>query len=151
MTSASRCAWCATLLVMGLALTGSGCGGGTRTGTTDPEAKLRLEHLLRAWNAYVDNKQKTPASEDDLKNYLRKLSAKDREKIGLPEDFEKIFTSPRDGAKYVVRYGMPRLDAGGDSQPIAWEQNGAGGKRFVALNVGYVEEYEDAAFNALKK
>jgi hypothetical protein len=128
----------------------SGCGRGPREGTTDPEAKLRLEQLLKIYTFYIEQRKKTPANENDFKSFIRKLPPSDRASLDVPDDFETLFTSPRDGAKFVVRYGIPKPDVGGESQPIAWEQTGAKGKRFVALSVGYVEEYEEGAVDLRK-
>src|SRR5262245_32824702 len=138
------------LLVLSLALAGLGCGGGPRTGTTDPEAKLRLQKLMDLYWAYVEKKNKTPANEKDLKDFVQGMSPRDKDSLSVPDDYEKLFTSPRDGQKYMVRYGIPKPERGGESRALAWEQAGAEGKRFVALSVGYVEEYGEESFKDLK-
>ena len=66
------------------------------------------------------------------------------------EDFDQLLTSPRDGQKYVVRYGLA-IDRAGHAQPIAWEHTGSGGNRFVALSMGYVEAYNEQGFKQLKR
>jgi hypothetical protein len=64
---------------------------------------------------------------------------------------DRLFTSPRDGSKYAVRYGVAASPEGMASEALAWEQSGEKGKRFVALTVGHVEEYAEEEFNPLKK
>jgi hypothetical protein len=125
--------------------------GGSRTGTTDPEAKLRLERLQELYLRYTnDHKGKPPRNESIFKDYIQKIPKQDREAMHLPDEVDHLFLSPRDGQKYTIRYGA-RLHPGGETEAIAWETTGTKGNRFVLLNVGYVQEYADADFKDLKK
>jgi hypothetical protein len=130
-------------------LIAAGCGGAP-TGTTDPPAKLRLERLLECYRSYAAEEKTPPPDEKALKDYIAGLPADRREAAGMTEGVDELFVSPRDGQKYVVRYGL-RPDPGGETEAVAWEAVGQGGARFVALSVGYVEEYGEAEFNELKK
>jgi hypothetical protein len=124
-----------------------GCGGG---GQPEPEAKVRLTKVLRLYQVYVEKNQKGPPNEQALRAFGQKLSPKERDEYLIGEDLDSIFTSPRDNQKYVIRYDL-KLDPGGQTRAVAWEATGRGGMRFVALSMGYVEEYDDETFQEYKK
>ena len=135
------------MLVVTLVL---GCSGPAPTGTTDPPALLRLQRIYEFYQAYTTDKKKPPADEKALKDYIRELPADRKTGFGMIDDIDELFVSPRDKKPYVVRYKF-NIEVGGETQAVAWEETGAGGSRFVALNVGYVQEYTDADFKELKK
>jgi hypothetical protein len=125
-----------------------GCGGGSAAG--EPEAKTRLTKVLRLYQVYADKNKTSPPSEQALREFGQKLSAKERDEFLIGDDLDGIFTSPRDQEKFVVRYNL-KFDRGGPTRAIAWEATGQGGKRFVALSIGYVEEYDDQTFKEYSK
>ena len=125
-----------------------GCGRGG--GSTEPEAKVRLTKLLRLYQLYAEKNKKGPPDEQALRAFGQKLSAQERDEYLIGDDLDSIFTSPRDNQKYVVRYNL-KPDAGGVTRAVAWEATGQGGMRYVALSVGYVEEYDDETFQQYKK
>ena len=58
--------------------------------------------------------------------------------------------SPGDGQKYHIEYGMAaRPD--GPNRALAWEETGKDGKRYVALTMGYVQLYDEEAFQNYRK
>jgi hypothetical protein len=118
------------------------------TGTTDPEAKLRLSKLFQLYRSYCTDNKKAPANEQALKDYYGKLSPEQKTAFG--DNVDTLFVGPRDGEKYVVRYGV-KVDPGGMRQLIIWEKNGQAGNRYVALSLGYVEEYDEETFKEFKK
>jgi hypothetical protein len=124
-----------------------GCGGG---GQSEPEGKVRLTKVLRLYQVYVERNKKGPPSEQALRDFGQKLSAKERDDYLIGDDLDTIFTSPRDNQKYAIRYNL-KLDPGGQTRAVAWEATGEGGKRFVALSIGYVEEYDDETFQEYNK
>jgi hypothetical protein len=126
---------------------GLGC---SRQAPADPEAKVRLTKVLRLYQVYVEKNKKGPPSEETLRDFGRKLSAKERDEYLIGDDLDNIFTSPRDGQKYVIQYNL-KLDPGGKTRAVAWEATGKGGKRFVALSMGYVEEYDDKTFQQYRQ
>jgi hypothetical protein len=126
---------------------GPGCGGG---GPSEPEAKVRLTKLLRLYQVFVEKNKKGPADEQALREFGQKLSPKERDEYLIGDDLDGIFTSPRDNQKYVIRFNL-KLDPGGPTRAVAWEATGQGGLRFVALSIGYVEEYNDETFNQYNK
>ena len=138
-----------TALVLSVSL---GCsGGGGPKGTSDPEAKLRLEKLLELYRMHISQKQKGPANEQAFKEFISKLSPDEKASLQLPENLDSLFVSPRDNQKYVIRYGLAHVDPAGELEAIMWEETGQNGKRYVALSNGYVDEKDQADFDTLKK
>jgi hypothetical protein len=123
-------------LLAGLEL---GCNNGS-SGVTETEGKTRLTRLLRLYQVYVDKKKKGPANEQDLRDLAQKLTPQEREDFLIGDDLQGIFISPRDNQPFVIKYNL-NLAPGGATQSVAWEAKGQNGKRYVALSVGYVEEY----------
>ncbi len=119
-------------------------------GTSDPEAKLRLWRLGECYLQYTDQKSKGPPNEQAFKDFIRQIPKAQRDRIKIGDDIDGLFVSPRDGEKYVIKYNLA-VARGGDTIPIAWEQTGKNGKRWVALSMGYVEEYGEAALMKLQK
>jgi len=65
-------------------------------------------------------------------------------------DADSLFISPRDGKPYVVLYGRSKGPPGPGGAPVvAYEQEGRGGRRFVASSMGAIEEVDDAAFRRM--
>jgi hypothetical protein len=131
------CGWFAIAAVGLIAGGSSGCG---RTPAAEPDVKQRLTQVLRLYTAYIEKNKKPPASEQALRDFGKKLTPPEREGYLLGDDFDTIFTSPRDNQKFVVKYN--RLAGPSENRGIAWEAAGQGGTRFVALSMGYVEEYD---------
>jgi hypothetical protein len=136
-----------SLSAAALLLGAGGCG--RRDASPEPEAKVRLTKLLRLYQVYAEKNRKGPPNEQALRDFGQKLSAKERDEYLIGDDLDGIFTSPRDDQKYVVRYNV-RPDPG-VPRALAWEATGAGGLRYVALSVGYVEEYDDETLQQYKK
>ena len=126
-----------------------GCGGGGGA-ASEPDAKVRLTKLLRLYQVYVEKNKKGPPSEQALREFGQKMSSKERDEYLIGDDLDSIFTSPRDNQKYTIQYNL-KLEPGGEARAIAWEATGRGGKRYVALTIGYVEEYDDETFKQYKK
>jgi hypothetical protein len=120
-------------------------GCGPKVAPPEPDAKLRLTKLLRLYQVYVAKNRKGPPGESALREFGQKLSAQERDEYLIGDDLEGIFTSPRDNQKYAVRYNL-RLDPAASARAVAWEAEGQNGKRFVALSIGYVEEYDEQTF-----
>jgi hypothetical protein len=131
---------------VGLAASGCGHGGGS----SEPEAKVRLTKLLRLYQVYVEKNKKGPPNEQALREFGRKLSPQERDEYLIGDDLDGIFTSPRDDQRFVIHYNL-KLDPGGPMRAVAWEATGQDGMRFVALSVGYVEEYDDETFQQYRK
>src|SRR5262245_28451189 len=96
-----------------------GCGKATAT-SGEPEAKERLKRLLELYRHYVLVNGKGPASEQELRDYGKKLTPQDRTAFMIGDDLESIFVSPRDNQKFQVRYGL-KLEPTGPTRAVAWE------------------------------
>ena len=130
------------LAVAALLSATAGCGGGA-VAPTEPEAKQRLTSLLELYKLYCEKNKKGPANEQALRDFAKTLTPEERTSRKIGDDLEGIFTSPRDGQKFVVKYNqMISVSAG--SKGVAWEATGKNGRRFVALMRGNVEEYSEA-------
>lgn len=126
-----------------------GCGG-RGTPTTDPDAKLRLGKLLDLYEDYANTNRRPPPDEKAFKDYVAKLPKAKKDQLQLGDDLEALFVSPRDGKKFVIRYNLA-YERGGSNRAVAWEDTGKNGQRFVALTMGYVEEYDEESFKEYKK
>lgn len=114
--------------------------------TSDPTAKVRLTRLTKFYTTYTALKKKPPANEEAFKEYLRSLPRDEKVAAGVVgDDVDGLFVSPRDGKKYHIEYGKV-IRPTGKNQAWAWEETGQAGKRYVALTMGYVQEYDAEAF-----
>ncbi|HEY7155179.1 MAG TPA: hypothetical protein VH575_14550 [Gemmataceae bacterium] len=82
-----------------------------------------------------------PRSEDELKRCFKE--------IGETGDPDQVLRSPRDGEPYVILYGPP-LDADARDVILAYEKNGAEGKRYVLTQARRVQVMTDGEFAAAK-
>src|SRR5262249_52338596 len=130
----------------------AGCSSqSTAIATSDPVGKLRLERLLKFYTMYKKVKKKAPASEPAFKENNKTLPPEYKEGLGVSaDDVDGLFVSPRDGQKYHIEYGvMARPD--GPNRALGWEETGQGGKRYVALTIGYVQLSDEEALQNYKK
>ena len=125
----------------------AGCG--PPVAPPEPDAKVHLKKLMELYKLYVERKQQGPPNADALKEFGKSLTPEDRDVRMIGEDVEGIFTSPRDGQPYVITYNL-KLDPS-TNKAFAWETTGKDGKRFVALTMGYVEEYDEQMFQEAKR
>lgn len=139
----------AILLLIWLGMPCLGCTG-KGPATTDPEAKLRLAKILELYEHYTSKMKRPPPDEKTFKDFVAKLPKDKKDELQLGDDVESLFVSPRDGKKYVIRYNLA-YDRGSSNQAVAWEDTGKKGQRFVALTMGYVEEYDEASFKEYKR
>ncbi len=144
----SRRRWLAAGLVVCLGSLPVGCG--PTVAEPEPDSKVRLTQVLRLYQVFVEKHDRGPADEQSLRDFGQKLSAKERDEYLIGEDLESIFTSPRDKQKYVIQYNI-RIDPGAETRAIAWEATGQDGMRFVALSMGYVEEYDEETLQQFKR
>ena len=128
----------------------AGCGGGSKGASGEPVAKERLTSLFQLIKLYCEKNKKAPPNEAALREFGQKLTAEERASRKIGDDLEGIFTSPRDGQKFVVKYNtLINMSAG--SKGVAWEATGQNGRRFVALMMGYVEELSEPSFRDATK
>jgi methionine-rich copper-binding protein CopC len=144
---AARGQWFLACLIV-MALTSSGCGHASAT-VSEPEVSARITSLLRLYQAYANKHKKGPGNEAALLEFGQKLTPAEREAYLIKEPIEAIFTSPRDKQKFVVRYNQ-KIDPG-QNRAIAWEATGVKGKKYTALSIGYIEEYDEATLKDYTK
>lgn len=146
------------VLIAGVAFVLTGCTGRVSKSTLDAEA-----HMRNAGKVYTkfmqENRGRGPTSEEELANFLKKLSDKDLETLGInPAEKDKVLISPRDGQPYGI---VPNVDMtsmmgnkmkskpGAPSRPpiAMYEKRGSGGKRYVWFVAGGgVTEMEEEKF-----
>ena len=134
---------------MALALLSAGGCAGSGAAPPEPDAKERLEKLYNLYRAYADKNQKPPPSEEALRDFAAKLSPEERAARLIGDDLEKIWMSPRDKEKYVVKYNVRPEPA--VNRAVAWEAKGSNGMHYVALTMGYVVEYDEAQLKQYTK
>lgn len=109
------------------------------------EASLRTESRLRVLSAayldYAAARGQGPENQGELRKHLANSLAAQitLQRLGV-DDSPSLFVSERDGAPFVVRYGVPiQVMQGTRAAPIALEATGRQGTRFVAFADGRVE------------
>ncbi|MDZ7616995.1 MAG: hypothetical protein U1E05_08325 [Patescibacteria group bacterium] len=127
-----------------------GCGGARRQAEQREES--RLKPLALFYGQFTgQHRGRPPASETQLKEFIQAQGPEALASFQV-NDVDALFVSERDGKPYVVLYadaakGNPPGPAG--APVIAYEQEGAGGLRYVASSMGAVEEVDDARFREL--
>ena len=111
-------------------------GCGTRTESQQRE-ESNLKPLAIYCIQYHSERGQPPASEEEFKQFVRAQ--------GLDADVDGLFISSRDGEPYVILCGPDAAN----SQIVAYERVGVGGKRFVADNLGGIEEVDETRFREL--
>jgi hypothetical protein len=102
------------------------------------------------YQLHVEKKRKGPANEQELREFAKGLTAKEKDEYLIGEDVESIFVSSRDNQPFVIKYNL-NLAPGGETRAVAWETTGENGRRYVALSMGYVEEYDEETFKQYNK
>jgi len=122
-------------IVVGMIL---GCGP-----TTEPvestELRSNMRSLAVAYGGYMrENRGRPPKNEAAFRKWLDKQGP-DYPEILKVDSIDEIFVSSRDNEPYVIAYGKPK-------RTVAYEAVGVDGKRFVADDLGVVEELDADAF-----
>src|SRR5438067_7293237 len=81
-------------------LAGAGCSSKPAP-KKEPSVEVYLRRIVQAYDVAEYKLGHPPRNEDELRRFLRET--------GASEDPEVLLISPRDGQKYVIRYGL-RLD-----------------------------------------
>jgi len=129
--------WLGTLAVCALP---NGCGGTYRE--SQEREQSNLKPLAVFYGQFIgQHRGQPPASEKEFKEFIR--SSGTRELAGFDvSDVESLFVSSRDQKPYVVLYG--KNAPAGKARVVAYEQEGKGGKRFFANDLGNVQEVDEA-------
>jgi len=126
----------------------AGCGSSAGS-APKPEAQDRINKLLQLYRAYVDRNKKGPPSEQALREFGQKLTPQERTDLLIGDDLDGIFTSPRDNEKFVVKYNV-KLDPS-QNRAVAYEAQGHDGRKYAALSIGYVVEYDEETLKEYTK
>ncbi len=123
-------------LMFGAAL---GCGPKIEA-PESTEMRSNMRSLAVAYGAYTrDNRGRPPKDEKAFRKWLDKQGP-DYPQILKVESIDEIFISSRDNEPYVIAYGKAK-------RIVAYEAVGVEGKRFVADDLGVVEELDEATFD----
>ncbi len=140
-----RRAGCVAAAVAGLAFLAAGCGH--NAGGSGDEAKERIKLVGILYGRYsAKHKGQGPKSEQDFKDFIRKLPAEELPPGVDPNNLDTLLTSPRDGKPYGIVYGAVAGAPGPGGAPvIVYEQVGSAGKHMVVRSTIKVDELDDAS------
>ena len=124
----------------------AGCWGGVKVDPpADPQAAIST--LGRLYGEFALKNKRGPKDEAEFKQYITSLSEPSRAARGIT-NVDQVFTSPRDGLPFVVRYGLQ--GSGGNEKNPDWnsvvqEKDGKDGTRWGASENGTVTDMAKAA------
>lgn len=118
-----------------------GCGSSTKK--VDQETS-NLKPLMVQYGKYLgQHRGQPPANDAEFKAFVKSPAQ------GV-NDPDALFVSSRDKQPYVILYGRVNGPPGPAGQPvIAYEQEGIGGRRYVASTLGAIEEVDEKRFREL--
>jgi|GEM_PF-2348914 hypothetical protein len=153
--------WCG-LCVIGCLVLLIGCGGGTPP-PSPPTTQTKISSLGRLYGEYAARHDGVgPEDEASFRSFLESLPPPQRKSMGL-ENVAEALVSPRDGAPYVIIFGVEPRSGAANGQPgtppsapgqsglrgqavVIHEQTGQDGKRLVATAFGSMDELAEAEF-----
>jgi hypothetical protein len=130
----------------------AGCRG---QAAPEPQEKQALRKLAVLYGRYQGAHKGTPPRDlDELKAFTRKLDKEQLDNLHVePGELDKLFTSTRDNKPFALRGNVkaaPGDPTAGPAAPvIAYEQEGSGGKRWVAFGNTDVQELDARRFKEL--
>jgi hypothetical protein len=128
------------LLLCAGALTGAGLPG--CTGPPQPQENQAAAHLrtiIQAYDLALYHKGRPPRDAEELKPFLKQL----REH----EDPDVLLRSPNDGQPYEIVWGVNLNQDVDPGAVLAYEKQGAEGKRYVITVGRIVKEMTEAEFS----
>ncbi|MBN2294912.1 MAG: hypothetical protein JXM70_20965 [Pirellulales bacterium] len=139
--SAVRCGVVLQFLAMLITVSGCDLGGGA----PPPEGQLAIENVAKWYQLYrADNRGKSPPNEETFIAFINgKLQSR-----GVTVDPDQLLTSPRDGQRYVIRYGRPN-STNMDRNLAVYEKEGYRGKKLVAFEAAWSKEVDDTELQSL--
>ena len=133
------------LSLFGILTFALGCTGQDTDALNRQESNLQpLSILYGKYSA--SHRGQVPADEKAFRGFIMSLPTEDRARFKA-DDIDSLFISSRDNKPYHIVYAK---EAGqGRSDVVAYEQEGVGGKRWVARSLGILEEVDEARFKEL--
>jgi hypothetical protein len=136
---------------LGLAIVSVVCWFGVGGCSQDQSAEREqsnLKPLAVFYGRYVgQHRGRTPANEQEFRKFIDSMGKEHLASMQV-NSIDELFISSRDKKPYVVLYGL--VSQTGNELPsatvVAYEQEGKGGKRFIARLLGAVEEMDEAKF-----
>jgi hypothetical protein len=128
-------------ILLGALAIGSGSSGcSSPAASEEDETTTDLRSIARAYDSVIGMRKKPPRSVDEIKQVL--VDFHDVGWVGPPDD---VLISSRDGQPYVIVLGVD-LGAEISKDVLAYEKNGAEGKRYVLLTSRDVMQMTDDEF-----
>lgn len=128
-----------------------GCGGGSRESLQREQSTLKPLAIL--YGQYIgQHRGQPPPNEEAFRKFIEAQPPEMLKSLNV-SSVDELFVSSRDGKPYKILYGEaakkgpPGGPAG--SPVIAYEQEGQGGRRWVASSMGAIEEVDEARFKQL--
>ena len=104
------------------------------------EQRSNMRGLAAAYGTYTkNNRGRIPKSEKSFKTWIEKNGGAE---IYGAETVDEMFISSRDNEPYVVIYGKPK-------KVVAYEAVGLNGTRYIADDLGVVQEVDEATFSEM--
>ena len=128
----------------------SGCSGRGRSNQAEETSSLKP--IAKFYGNYVNkHRGQPPKDEAEFKAFLREAANAEQLKADFKiTEIDKMFISSRDNKPYIIYYGLIPKSSGPAGAPVvAYEQEGVGGKRFVASAVGSVQEVDETGFRKM--
>ncbi len=127
-----------------------GCGGGARESLQREQSTLKPLAIL--YGQYIgQHRGQVPPNEEAFRKFVEQEAPKMKGQFTF-STIEELFVSPRDGKPYKILYGeaAKKGPPGPDGSPlIAYEQQGQGGRRWIASAMGAIEEVDETRFKQL--
>ena len=116
----------------------SGCGANK----TSPQEERDIRRIALFYGKYIQrHRGEAPGNEQEFKEFIRKSNPK--------VNPDELLVSPRDKLPLIVVY--KESAAGNQGAVVAYEKQGASGRRMVVMSTGEVRDLEEADFDALVK
>ena len=113
-----------------------------------PVGEVEINKLATWFQYYrTEHRGKAPKNEEELIAFIEKEYEIAPEKT---PDFEQLLSSPRDGKRYIVMYGVKqksRVDL--EKNLACYEAEGVDGKRLVSFESAWTEELDQAALDTI--
>lgn len=124
----------------------AGCTSGNSSAATEAS---NLKPLAVMYGQYVrEHRGQKPPNENAFKEFVQAQPADRLQALGV-ENSDSLFVSQRDNQPFTILYGDATIAGPDGMQIIAYESQGRDGVRWIAGDLGNVQEITDAEFAEL--